>query len=460
MRSSIFLKLFLAILITCMVVAMAMGIAVRFSFERGFTDYIKEREAQRLETLASILEGDYEQHGSWDFLRDDNSRWWRIARSAHAAGRGGPRTGPMPRTVLIDEQGMIVVGRPLQQGHDVQRYPLKADGKVIGWLATPKLRQMPIDDVADQRFQSQQLQATWSIVGLSVLLAALVSFLLARLLLSPVRRIAHATHRLAAGDYATRVSVKARDELGLLADDFNRLANVLEKNEALRRGLTADISHELRTPLAVLRGEIEALQDGLREPTPETLASLQHEILLLNKLIDDLYELSLADVGALSYRMSAVDISELAQRVLEGFSSRFQEAGIEVSVDAPEPVVIQGDAHRLTQLMNNLLQNSLNYTDGPGEVRLSVKAQRDTAVVILEDSAPGVPQAMHERLFERLFRVDGSRRRASGGAGLGLAICQRIVQAHGGRIQASSSHLGGLRMMVTFASHKASSSYE
>lgn len=460
MRFSIFLKLLLAILVTCMVVAMAMGIAVRFSFERGFTDYIKEREAQRLETLASILEGDYEQHGGWDFLRDDTSRWWRIARSAHAAGSGGAPAGPMPRTVLLDERGATVVGRPLQQSHDVQRYPLKVDGRIVGWLATPKWRQMPIDDVADRRFQSQQLQATWSIVGLSVMIAALVSFLLARVLLSPVRRIARATHRLAAGDYATRVSVKARDELGLLADDFNRLAYALEKNEALRRGLTADISHELRTPLAILRGEIEALQDGLRQPTPETLASLQHEVHLLNKLIDDLYELSLADVGALSYRMGAVDVGELARRAMEGFSARFERAGLAVAVDVSGPAVIQGDELRLTQLMNNLLQNSLNYTDDPGAVNLSVKTERDRAVVILEDSAPGVPENLHERLFERLFRVDGSRCRASGGAGLGLAICQRIVQAHGGEIQASPSSLGGLRITITFAFQKASGSYE
>jgi two-component system sensor histidine kinase BaeS len=297
------------------------------------------------------------------------------------------------------------------------------------------------------------LIATWIIVGLSVLLAALVSLLLARMLLAPVRRIARATHRLARGDYAVRVTSSSSDELGQLAGDFNRLANSLERNERLRRALMADISHELRTPLAVLRGEIEALQDGLRAPTAQTLASLRHEVLLLSKLIDDLYELSLADAGALNYRMEPVDLGAIAEAAVSLYREPFSRRGIEVELRAPPGLSMLGDAQRLAQLLGNILENSLRYTDGPGRLRLVVEGADAGIRLIIEDSAPGVPEELLARVFERLFRVEPSRSREHGGAGLGLAICQRIVEAHGGVIAAESSELGGLRVVIVFPAH-------
>lgn len=464
MRFSISFKLFLAIVGSCIVIALAMGVAVRISFERGFVSYIQEREQQRLAVLAEILEADYVREGGWTFLQGDEKRWRRLLRASqredardenHAKGAHPDHDrAPPPRTALLDEQGALVVGRGLPQSHDAQRYALRVGDRTVGWLMTVLPPERGVSDGVDQRFQERQLMATWVIVGLSVLLATLVSLLLARMLLAPVRRITRATHRLAGGDYAVRVTSRSSDELGRLAGDFNRLAYSLERNEQLRRAMMADISHELRTPLAVLRGEIEALQDGLREPTDQTLASLQHEVLLLSKLIDDLYELSLADAGALNYRMEPVDLAALAQEVVALIEQRFARRKITVELVAQQPgLYILGDAQRLSQLLSNVLENSLRYTDGPGCVRVSVDEADEGVRLIVEDSAPGVPEEMLSRIFERLFRVEVSRSREHGGAGLGLAICQRIVQAHGGDIVAESSELGGLRMVMVFPPH-------
>lgn len=197
----------------------------------------------------------------------------------------------------------------------------RPDRRLVGGAAAPACARG-----ADQAFLAQQLRATWIIAALSVLLAAGVAILLARGVLAPMRRLAHATRRMAEGDYAARVDeVRSRDEIGRLAGDFNRLAETLEANQKMRRQLTADISHELRTPLAVLRGELEALEDGVRALTPASLTSLQAEVSTLSKLIDDLYELSLADVGALAFHMQSIDLADTVCSAAQGFTSRLME---------------------------------------------------------------------------------------------------------------------------------------
>ncbi|MDN5842187.1 MAG: ATP-binding protein [Alcaligenaceae bacterium] len=462
MRFGISLKLFLAILASCIIIALAMGLAVRFSFERGFNSYIHERQQQRLAALTEVLEADYAREGGWDFLRNDNRRWWAVLLDAwrrdddsdisddNRGAAGKPGSPPRPHTSLLYEHVALVVGRGSTFERGEHRYSLRVGDQVVGWVVTPRPAARRMNNAIDRRFQNRQLIATWVIVGLSVLLAAVVSLLLARMLLAPVRRITRATDRLAGGDYTVRVESRSSDELGRLARDFNRLAYSLERNEQLRRALMADVSHELRTPLAVLRGEIEALQDGLRAPTPETLASLQHEVLLLSKLIDDLYELSLADAGALNYRMDTMDPAILLGSLVEHYRERFGRRAIDLALTAPHGLTMSGDSQRLTQLFSNILENSLRYTDSPGRVWIELQADGENIRISVEDSAPGVPEALLPRLFERMFRVEASRSREHGGAGLGLAICQRIVEAHGGTITAEHSPLGGVRMVMSF----------
>ncbi|MBV2182868.1 sensor histidine kinase efflux regulator BaeS [Castellaniella sp. MT123] len=452
MRSSITFKLFLAILATCLAVALAMGMAVRYSFDSGFDDYVQEREHQRLDTLSQLLASDYAESGGWQFLAGRQDRWWRSLRlSRRDLPLGEHPHGAQPlRVTLVDAQGDWLAGPRARPGADIRRVPVVVEGQTVGWLMTPPLVSRAVNDEIDRQFQARQLRATWVIVGLSVLLAAVVSLLLARILLVPVRRMARATHRLASGDYQTRVRVGTPDELGRLARDFNRLAHNLERHEQWRRELMADVSHELRTPLSVLRGEIEALQDGLRPLDAGALGSLAHEVKQLSDLIDDLYELSLADAGALNYHMKPVDLSVLVAQAVDAVRDRFQRGGLSIDVRIEPGLALQGDEKRLLQLMSNLLENSLRYTDSPGQVKILACRTRDAIELEIADSAPGVGAEHLPRLFERLYRAEASRSRQHGGAGLGLAICRRIVQAHGGRIAASPSALGGLAIHITW----------
>lgn len=216
----------------------------------------------------------------------------------------------------------------------------------------------------------------------------------------------------------------------------------------MRRDFMADISHELRTPLAVLRGELEAIQDGVRKFTPETVASLQAEVGTLTKLVDDLHQLSMSDEGALAYQKAPVDLIPLLEVAGGAFRERFASRGLKLQFSLPDSITVFGDRDRLMQLFNNLLENSLRYTDSGGSLQISAGQRDKTVRLTFADSAPGVSDDQLQKLFERFYRTEGSRNRASGGSGLGLAICLNIVEAHNGRIIAAHSPFGGVSITV------------
>ena len=352
----------------------------------------------------------------------------------------------MQRLTLFDSQRRAVVGNPELSDAAVVR-PVTVNDRVVGWIA--RVPERRISTAADLTFQQQQLRASWIIAGVALAVAALVALVLARAFLQPLKRVAEATHRLAAGNYTTRVSVISEDELGRLAGDFNRLAESLERNETLRRRFMADVSHELRTPLAVLSGELEALEDGVRPLTRESLASLRAEIGALGKLVDDLNQLALADVGALAYRKRRVDLAPLLEQALESYRDRLAERGLVVETALARGTIVFGDADRLLAMFRNLLENSARYTDAGGRVRVSARREGERVIVEFDDSAPGVPADALPHLFERFYRVDASRSRANGGSGLGLAICRDIATAHDAQIGAFDSPLGGLCVRIT-----------
>lgn len=308
-------------------------------------------------------------------------------------------------------------------------------------------------------FQAGQRRTYALIAVLALLLSALASLLLARRLLHPIRRITAAAKELGAGRYATRIPADRNDELGRLARDFNHLAAALERNEQTRRRWVADISHELRTPLAILRGEIEALLDGVRQLSPQRLQSLHGEVLGLGKLVDDLYELALSDLGALDYKRETLDLAEVIDETVEGFRRRFAAKGLQLVNRVQGPLPLTGDSRRLQQLFTNLLENSQRYTDPGGRLEIDLDSVKGEAAdgcyqLLLQDTAPDVPAQALPRLFERLYRVDKSRSRSLGGAGLGLAICRNIVAAHGGHIEAADSTLGGLALRIRLPAGK------
>jgi two-component system sensor histidine kinase BaeS len=457
MKISITTKLFLAVLATAVLAVVAMGAASRWNFERGFVGYLNEQGVERMDAVLPNAVAAYRQHGNWDFLRDDPRPWFEIMRPGPSANgeRFEPGRSPSPvsdltgavlRIALRDADRHVIAGFRQVSDNATER-AVVVDGKTVGWVVMTPFQS--VSEAGDQRFQQNQARASWVIGSLCVLLAAGIAWWIARVLLGPVKRVAAATHRLAAGDYESRVAVASHDEVGQLARDFNSLANTLQRNERMRREFMADVSHELRTPLGVLHGELEAMEDGVRRLDAQAVRSLQHEVGMLNKLVTDLYDLSLADVGALAYRKADVDLRELVELSVDAFRERLASAGLRLELALPaQPLVAFADERRMQQLFSNLVLNSCRYTDAGGVLRVEAREEGALLAIDLMDSAPGVDAAQLPQLFERFFRGEGSRNRASGGAGLGLSICRSIVEAHGGTIEAKASPLGGVWVAI------------
>ena len=473
-------KLILAFLgLTLVVLVSTLGLA-RWSFEQGFLDYVNALEETRLHLLASDLSQEYLGAGkSWATLterRFEAILWKRSAENPEERKRAGippppdshlpppelrPEDPPPPDargggpsrlgapTALYSANGQLLAGTlpPIVDLKPI-RVPVILNGETVGELRSAPRRHF--ESPQETAFSRQQWITSGLIGAVSLLLAALVSLALTRALLAPIRRTLTGISRLSSGDYSSRLNEYRSDELGQLMGDLDRLAHKLEQNRSARQRWLADISHELRTPVTVLTGEIETMKDGIRPLDMEQVLSLDQEVTRLRRLIDDLYQLSVSDIGGLSYAFAPVDIRESVTTAVEAVRVRASEKQIEIKVIGETDRMISADSRRLDQLFVNLLENSLAYTDSPGRIEIALSSSKDTVAVTIEDTPPGVDEKEYEKLFEPLYRHEISRSRRTAGAGLGLAICRNIVDAHQGTITASSSKLGGLCIQVVF----------
>lgn len=466
-------KLFWAIMLAASLAVVSLVWITHWNLERGFLHLIKETEQAGIVRLTDSLQKHYSTEKSWSLLQQDGKMWRELIFFSlpHVnpqqqssppppppqAGRlEEPEALPFPphlmqnltgRIFLLDNNRKLLIGSTIRLGKKTL-IPLKDQDQTIGYLGYFPLKRLT--DNRQLHFLEKQKFVFFLVAGIIVLLSSFLSFLLTRKLVRPLKDLAGATHTLTRGDFSCRVPVTTTDELGHLAADFNLLALTLEKNEQARKQWVVDISHELRTPIGILRGEIEALQDGIRQTNAESLQSLRAETIRLGRLVDDLYQLSMSDPGALSYRKTKIDLIPLIAAVVTSFRHEFDLHGIQLSLAEEQHFYFYGDAERLRQLFSNLLENTLKYTDSGGTLKVSMSHSQQTLTINFMDSSPAVPEEDLEHLFERLYRVDSSRSRSTGGAGLGLAICRNIVEAHQGTISAQSSPSGGLWIQVQF----------
>jgi two-component system sensor histidine kinase BaeS len=433
------------------------------NLQRGFVGYLNELQLQELDQLRDLLAKRYREHGSFDWLDRNPHAVHELfdrlrsgpSRSPHAESEAWPadagmETPPDPmgmgrRLSMVDRNGVRVFGPP--DPEPGIRRPIVVDGVTVGTLMLAPLKQ--IATASASGFVYGQIRDMLWLACVLIGFSALLAWWLARHLLQPVAILRNVAQHISAGRLGTRARVCGRDELGELAQHVNTMAHTLDVNQQQRRRMLADVAHELRTPLTVIRGEIEALLDGIRHADPLALKSLHIEVLHLNKLINDLHQLALADSGDLQYQRCPIDLADLVRSVTQRHCSRLSAAGLALECRLPErAVAVSADAGRLTQLLSNLLENSIRYTDAGGRVLVTLAFTEDHAELTVEDSAPGVPFGTHARLFERLYRVDLARNRGRGGSGLGLPICKALVEAHGGTIAAMASCLGGVRIVV------------
>lgn len=475
---TLFSRILLAQVVAVVLALTVVTLITRASLNQGFQQFLDRQERTVLESLAPALEEFFEQQGSWDLLEQNPDYWqrvWRISR----AGAGGPRAGqqrgrprdvsspetgppagPPPdlrwmanpgrgalrdRLFLLDARRMHLAGA---EASDVDADSLQAvsvDGTAVGWIGfAPMGSALPPDA---ERFLQRQLQITALALALALVVAAVLAWILARTVSRPVQGIGNTVRRLSEGAYDARAALVSADEIGILAVHVNRLAETLELNRTARQRWMADIAHELRTPVAVMKGEVEAIADGVRAVDDRTVASLTEEIDHLAGMVDDLQALALSDAGALALEKEVVDLAELARLAADSFRNRLAARGIALETDHAGLCRVSGDPQRLRQLLHNLLENSSRYTETNGTVRLVIRGG-DPVTVSLEDSGPGVSDEQLDRLFDRFYRAESSRSRATGGSGLGLAICRNIAEAHGGRIEAVHGSMGGLQIKV------------
>ena len=364
----------------------------------------------------------------------------------------GHRPPPPPgrHISLLNVKNQPIAG-PYQPGKDDLLTAIKHNSEIVGWIALNRDTH-PKNDF-DLELQEVLEESFILISGLVILLSAALAIPLSHLIVRPIQNLTLGANAIAGGDLTHRVDIVSKDELGELSRDFNQLAHILEQNESTRKRWIADISHELRTPLAITSGELEAMEDGVRPLNIENIRSARDEIRHLQRLVDDLYQLTNADIGALNYQKKLFNLNEMIQTSSETFLLFSNKSALKTQINMPDKSIsIYGDAIRIKQLVQNILSNSLKYTDSPGEIRVSLKKitkdSRSFAQILIEDSAPNVASEHLEKLFDHLYRVEGSRNRETGGSGLGLSISKSIVNAHDGDIRAAASELGGLAITV------------
>ena len=475
MRLKIIHELFLLLGLAVLLSVTLAGGGVIWNLRGGFSDYIQALETQRLERFAAYLAERAEPYGSLAPLFAGGAPTMRRMmdgfqhREGRIAGEPPPHSGgrerPPPhddfhfRVQIFDQAGELLLGRPAPETARVVTRPVLLHGEPIGTL---KLLVPNALHGVDARFIARQYQgvllATLLSLGLTLLLAAW----LAQRWVKPLRAVQLASRELAQGRFdSPLLSALPRNgsqELMQLCSDMRALGEDLRALEAARRQWIAQTSHELRTPLAVLRGEIESVEDGARQPSRELVLSLGEEVRQLSRLVDDLYILALADLGDAPCRMQSVEVLPTLNGIMQRVLARPWFEGLHVDVDLPPMPGLRADwdIGRIEQVLSNILLNSSRYTERPGRLRIIGKLDIPASqlMVRIEDSAPGVPPGELDRLFEPLYRADPARRRDAGsGSGLGLSIVRAFVQAHGGHVHAESSVLGGVAVVLVLPVH-------
>lgn len=439
-------KLILALAAIAVVAVVGTYLLTARALEERFATYRQEERQVAAQELAQILGRFWEVRGSWAGV--DQLFRTRVEITVIRPGRLIRASGTLGWYALLDREGRVVacaeqswLGRctlddpALREQTRTMGIPILAGGERVGTL-------VPIDPAAltplEEEFLSSARRAALASGAVALGLALVLGTLLATHLVSPLRHLIHATERIAQGDFAHRLVLRTRDELGKLAQAFNRMAEALERSEAARRQFLANVAHELRTPLSVIRGNLEALLDGAFPLTPESLAPVYEETLHLGELVEDLRTLTLADTGRLPLAREKVDLGELLAGVVEAVQPVAKEEEVTVALAYDPDLFVFADPRRIRQVLGNLLSNALRYSPPGSTITVSVRRQGNEVWVSVQDQGPGISEEDLPHIFERFYKADKSR--AEGGTGLGLAIAKEIVQAHGGRIWAENQN--------------------
>jgi signal transduction histidine kinase len=476
---SLWVTLLAAFVLVVVVAIGATAILANRVTTQQFQIYVSQGKQMQAERLAPTLAAYYARSGGWEGVIQ-----WLAGYDAIQSAGGGQQSGgggqgrgwgrgqafqTADRLVIVDPDGRVVadsddelVGRSVSNDELALGASINVDEQRVGTLLIPA-GGAPHESQEADFLQQVNRYLLWAGLAAGVVAIGL-GLLLARQLTAPLRELTQATHRLAheerpnsprVGD-VPQVRIRTQDEVGELGLAFNRMALSLAQQETLRRNLMADIAHELRTPLTVIRGDLEALLDGVYEPTPEALGSLQEEALLLSRLVDDLRALAQAEAGQLRLEREPTDLASLLQGVVAGFDLEAEAQGQALSLEISSSLpLVDADPQRVRQVVANLISNALRHAPSPGiEVVVSAVETPGQVQVTVKDDGMGISDQDLPYVFDRFWRGDGAR---SSGSGLGLAITRELVQAHGGQIWVESTPGEGTAFRFTLPRSRSNS---
>jgi signal transduction histidine kinase len=446
---SISSKLILAFLSIGVVSVLIIAATAVWSTRAEFIRFLSD---QTQYTIVSRLEEHHRTYGSWE----------RVESILVYGNNMQPGMGPGTRMrqqpfALANVNGRIIIpGGPYHQGETLSPaaledgIPITEDGEVIGFLIP--LRGQFEGTPRELQFIQRINRLLFYGALIGAVIALVLGILLSRTLTRPIRELTQATHAVSEGDLSQQVPVRSNDELGELAQAFNKMSSELSRSINARKQMTADIAHELRTPLSLIIGHAEAVHDGVLPPTRENFEIIREESTRLEHLVNDLRILSLADAGELSIQPQPIQPQRLLQDVASTYQYEAQRKNVKLELEIASPLpTIEVDPGRMTQVLTNILENALRHTPEDGRIVLSAKGVGDRVELAIQDSGPGLAAEDLNRIFDRFYRTDASRQRDgafAGGSGLGLAIARSIVQAHGGSIVAESEPGKGLRVIL------------
>ena len=441
MTRSLLFRLMIAFALVILIAVAIIFVVANQATTSEFRAYMYRGGMTQLDQIARDLAGFYSARGSWQGVDD----YWN---QSLGMGMGRGQMVMMGGAVwLADSNGLVIAtrggtgmpGQRVSSAMLARGIPIQVNGQIVGTLIDQSPASTALD-AAQQDFLDR--------VNVAILLAGFVAgaialgigFFLFYQITAPLNALASASQKIAQGDLTARVVNSRADEIGQVSRSFNAMVDSLAKSETARRNMIADIAHELRNPLGVIQGQLEGMIDGVFPATPEQIASIYDETLLLNRLVGDLRDLALADAGQLHIARTPTDLRALIEKTMAAFVPLAAEKNIkletEIAAGVPE---IKVDSQRIEQVLRNLIANALGHTSaGVVSVQCAVDGGQKFVRIAVNDTGTGIAPEDLPHVFERFYRGDKSRARSSGGAGLGLAITKQLVDAHGGEIGAES----------------------
>ncbi len=397
---------------------------------------------------AIVLETYYLGHGSWQGVE--------VVLEEHTNTSIRALRPDWDRTIVVDANGIVIIDHG------------NTNSALIGTLFTPKAAEsgqpLTINGIligtlwVDRGTPPRVIQLIFTLIGptaiISIMLGILtliIGLLLMRRMINPLSEVIAAAQAVSQGDLSARVPVGARnDDLTALSIHFNHMADELERSDRQRRNMLADIAHELRTPITILRGRLEGILDGVYAADEAHIAPALEETYLLERLVEDLRLLALAEANQLRFELKPVRLNELAETILGLFSAQAEERkvrlNLEANSDLPEVMV---DPQRFQQVIGNLIDNALRYTPECSQIDVIIRRKQDIIELTVVDEGPGIPEDEITHVFDRFWRGEKSRARSTGGAGLGLSIARQLVEAQGGKISAHNRQGHGFEVQIT-----------